>query len=81
LEFIKLSESLGVNLNLKEKKFGQNILHISCAAGRMNVVEYLINIVKMDPKVKDKDNLTCTHLSKLKMIKVFIRENESNNSL
>jgi hypothetical protein len=81
LEFIKLSESLGVNLNLKEKKFGQNILHISCAAGRMNVVEYLMNIVKMDPKVKDKDNLTCNHLSKLKMIKDFIRENESNNSL
>jgi hypothetical protein len=79
LEFIKLAESLGVDLNLKEKNFGQNILHISCAAGKMNVVEYLMNKVKMDPKVKDKDNLTCFQLSKLKMIKDFIQEYESNN--
>eukprot|EP01080_Neovahlkampfia_damariscottae_P007796 gene7796-12270_t len=72
IQFIHDVHFFGGDLFLKEKKYGQNILHIACGSGRLELVKYLIEQLKFDVNQKENDGYDCFRIAKTKEIKEYL---------
>lgn len=86
LEEIKSWINVGADYNLKEKKYGQTILHIAVSRYKdrkdkaFDVLKYCVEILKMDVNQQDKDGWTALHIAYWKNSKKVIDYLENNGA-